>query len=88
MEEVRTGACWDGWQEGHTMLREALENGTRNHNEGPNHDGPSSTEALVKPRRKGHTKDGAELVAGVDESKQTRLNCIFTLLIDAATTEV
>ena len=70
------------------MLREALNNGTHDHNEGPKHNGPSPTEALVEPGRKGHTKDGAELVAGVDESKHTRLNRIVALLIDAATAKV
>ena len=70
------------------MLREALDNGTHNHDERTYHNGPSATEALVEPRRKGHTKDGAELVAGVDEAKQTRLNRIVALVIDAATTEV
>lgn len=70
------------------MLREALENGTHNHNEGSNHDGPSSTQALVKPGREGYAKDGAELVAGVDEAKHTRLNRVVALVVHASTTEI
>lgn len=65
------------------MLREALNDGTRDHDKRSDHDGPSPTEALVEPGCKGHTEDGAELVARVDEAKQTWLNRIFFLAVVA-----
>lgn len=70
------------------MLGETLENGADNHDDGAKHDGPSSTVAVGKPGGNGDSKDGTELVARVDESKQTGLDGVVAIFVRATLTQV
>lgn len=71
-----------------TMLSETLDDGTDNHDERTQHDGPSSTVFLSKPGRNGDSKYGAELVTGVDKAEQTRFDSIFALVVHSSVTEI
>ena len=66
------------------MLGEALDESTSDHNQRAKHDGPPTSISLGEPWRDGDCEDGTELIAGVDETKQARLDSIFAL--DHATT--
>ena len=61
------------------MLGEPLQNGTGSLDQRTDHDGPATTEALSEPRRDGNSKNGAKLVACVEEAQQVGLNGIFAL---------
>lgn len=68
------------WQEGLTVLRKPLEDGSNTHDERTNHDRPSSTIFLVEPWSNGHDKDGAQLVARRDKTQKALLNGRFVVL--------
>lgn len=70
------------------MLREALEDGPNNHDQRACHDRPTSTKALVEPRSDRNSKNGTELVARRDESKEGGLDGGLTIVIHIAVAEI
>ena len=57
-----------------TVLSKTLQKRSDDHGEGTDHDAPTSSESLVGPGSKRHCKDRAQLVAGIDESKDAWLD--------------
>jgi hypothetical protein len=55
------------------VLRESLQEGADNHDQGTDHDTPTSSISAVDPWCDGDSDDRAELVARVDETEHTRL---------------
>jgi hypothetical protein len=59
------------------MLRESLQEGADNHDQGTDHDTPTSSISAVDPWCDGDSDDRAELVARVDETEHTRLKRVL-----------
>jgi hypothetical protein len=57
-----------------TVLSETLQQRSDDHEKGANHDRPTPSVLLVEPRSKWNCNDRTELVAGTDESQNTRFN--------------
>lgn len=57
-----------------TVLSETLQKRSNDHEKGADHDGPTPSVLLVKPRSERHRNDGTKLVAGADESEHAGFN--------------
>lgn len=70
------------------MLRETLDDSTTTHDDGSSHDAPPTAEALVAVGSNGDRENGAELVAGGDETEESSLNSPLAIGILVALAEV
>lgn len=70
------------------VLGETLDQGTDDHDDGADHDGPATTELLGDPGGEGDTEDGTQHVGGIDETEQTSLDGEVTIRVDTAIAEV
>jgi hypothetical protein len=59
------------------VLSESLQERSDNHDQGADHDTPTTAKSTVDPWCNGNSDDRAELVARVDESEHTGLERIF-----------
>ena len=71
-----------------TVLCETLKEGSNNHDQRTQHDGPSSSVAMSEPRREWNTKDRAKLIRRVDEAEQAWLNGKIAIFVRAPIAKV
>lgn len=71
-----------------TVLCETLKEGSNNHDQRTQHDGPSSSVAMSEPRREWNTKDRAKLIRRVNEAEQAWLNGKIAIFVRAPIAKV
>jgi hypothetical protein len=70
------------------MLRETLEDGADDHDQGTTHNAPPTTPALIAVGSNGDCENGSELIARGDESKQSGLNGIIAVFVQITISEI